>query len=61
MKELFEYNLKTPIKISKNGDYVKELDVVVHTPSPAMLTPKAYMDSNGVIYIKFEGSQAVTA
>jgi len=28
MKEFFEYTLKTPIKISKNGEYVDASDVV---------------------------------
>ena len=34
MKEFFEYTLKTPIKISKNGEYVDASDVVVYAPRP---------------------------
>ena len=34
MKEFFEYTLKTPIKISKNGEYVDASDIVVHAPRP---------------------------
>lgn len=34
MKEYFEYTLKTPIKISKDGEYVDASDVVVYAPRP---------------------------
>lgn len=34
MKEFFEYTLKTPIKISKNGEYIDASDVVVYAPRP---------------------------
>jgi hypothetical protein len=34
MKEFFEYTLKTPIKISKNGEYVDASDVAVYAPRP---------------------------
>jgi hypothetical protein len=34
MKEFFEYTLKTPIKISKNGEYVDASDVCVYAPRP---------------------------
>ena len=34
MKEFFEYTLETPIKISKNGEYVNASDVVVYAPRP---------------------------
>lgn len=34
MKEFFEYTLKTPIKISKDGEYVDASDVVVYAPRP---------------------------
>ena len=34
MKEFFEYILKTPIKISKNGEYVDASDVCVYAPRP---------------------------
>ena len=34
MKEFFEYTLKTPIKISKDGEYVNASDVVVYAPRP---------------------------
>ena len=34
MKEYFEYTLKTPIKIAKDGEYVDALDVVVYAPRP---------------------------
>ena len=34
MKEFFEYTLKTPIKISKDGEYVDASDVCVYAPRP---------------------------
>lgn len=34
MKEFFEYTLKTPIKISKNGEYIDASDVMVYAPRP---------------------------
>jgi len=34
MKEFFEYTLKTPIKISKDGEYVDASDVIVYAPRP---------------------------
>lgn len=34
MKEFFEYTLKTPIKISKDGEYIDASDVVVYAPRP---------------------------
>jgi len=34
MKEYFEYTLKTPIKISKDGEYVDASDVIVYAPRP---------------------------
>ncbi len=34
MKEFFEYTLKTPIKISKDGEYVDASDIVVYAPRP---------------------------
>lgn len=34
MKEFFEYTLKTPIKISKDGEYVNASDVCVYAPRP---------------------------
>lgn len=34
MKEYFEYTLKTPIKISKDGEYIDASDVVVYAPRP---------------------------
>ena len=34
MKEYFEYTLKTPIKISKNGEYIEASDVIVYAPRP---------------------------
>jgi hypothetical protein len=34
MKEFFEYTLKTPIKISKDGEYVDASDVMVYAPRP---------------------------
>ena len=34
MKEFFEYTLKTPIKISKDGEYIDASDVMVYAPRP---------------------------